>query len=175
MGVSQKILELKCPKCQDLIRIRIDRSMLEKAKRLPISVSYIHGDPMHSTTIWVDNDFVIRAVEAPDDTILGHGITTKGEQRPTAGSENEILGEAELTDEAISKLEKALETVGKMSGEIVLALTRAHDELTKLTELRRRRTVPTAGATEKRVLPEMRKITKKAGRFQEPRMVKRDY
>jgi hypothetical protein len=149
--------------------------MLENAKRLPISVSFIHGDPMHSTTIWVDNDFVIRAVEAPDDTILGHGIPTKGDQRLTAGSENEILGEAELTDEAISKLEKALETVGKMSGEIVLALTRAHDELTKLTELRRRRTVPTTVATEKRVSPETRKITKKAGRSQEPRMVKRDY
>jgi hypothetical protein len=175
LGVSQKILELKCPKCQDLIRIRIDRSMLEKAKRLPISVSYIHGDPMHSTTIWVDNDFVIRAVEAPDDTILGHGISTTGEQRSTLSTQGEIPGEAELTDEATAKLEAALETISKMSGEIVLILTGAHDELTKLSELRRRGAARAAGTTEKRAFPEPKKTTKRATRILEPRVSRRDY
>ena len=175
MGVSQKILELKCPKCQDLIRIRIDRSMLEKAKRLPIAVSFIHGDPMHSTTIWVDNDFVIRAVEAPDDTILGSGISPARAQQPNAGAQGEIPGEAELTGQAIAKLESALETVGRMSGEIVLILTRAHDELTKLSELRRRGAQSTPGASEKRILPETRKTAKRAGRVPEPRTTKRDY
>ena len=139
MGVSQKTLELKCPKCQDLIRVRVDRAMLEQAKRLPIAVSYIHGVPMHSTTIWVDNDFVIRAVEAPDNTILGEGASGKLEQRPAAMNESEVPGEAEITDEAIIKLEKTLETVGRMSGEIVLELTHVHDELTRLSQMRKRR------------------------------------
>lgn len=175
MGVSQKILELKCPKCQDLIRIRIDRSMLEAAKRLPISVSYIHGNPMHSTTIWVDNDFVIRAVEAPDDTILGEGIAQTVERQPAVSSQGEIPGEAELTDEAISKLERALEAVGRMSGEIVLILTRAHDELTKLSELRRSRAALASGAAEKRVLPGTRKTVRRTTRVPEPIVTKRDY
>jgi hypothetical protein len=174
LGVSQKILELKCPKCQDLIRIRIDRSMLQNARRLPISVSFIHGNPMHSTTIWVDNDFVIRAVEAPDDTILGSGISPGGAQSP-ASAQAEIPGEAELTDEALAKLESALEVVGKMSGEIVLILTRAHDELTKLSELRRTPTQPGLGTGEKKVFPETRRTTKKVARVPEPRTTRRDY
>lgn len=175
MGVSQKTLELKCPKCQDLIRVKVDRSMLEEAKRLPIAVSYIHGDPMHSTTVWVDNDFVIRAVEAPDNTILGHGILTKGEHPLVPSSEDEFPGEAEITDEAIIKLEKALETVGKMSSEIVLVLTRAHDELTKLSELRKRRAASPKVAAERKTTPEARRLVRKVVRTQEPKFVKRDY
>jgi hypothetical protein len=163
LGINQKTLELKCPKCQDLIRIRVDRSMLEEAKRLPISVSYIHGDPMHSTTIWVDNDFVIRAVEAPDNTMLGQGIPPRGGQRPTATSENETTG-GELLDEVITNLQKALETVGRMSQEIVLALTHAQDELTKLSEIRGMRPGAAKAVSQKKTLPETRRITRKVAR-----------
>ena len=175
MGVSQKILELKCPKCQDLIRIRVDRSMLDRAKRLPIAVSFIHGDPMHATTVYVDNDFVIRAVEAPDDTILGSGISQAAAQRPTAEAQSEIPGEAELTGEAMEKLEIALETVGKMSGQIVLILTRAHDELTKLSELRRVGARSAPAPSEKRILTASRKAGKRASRAPEPRAARLDY
>jgi hypothetical protein len=175
VGVSEKILELKCPKCQDLIKIRVDRSMLDKAKRLPISVSFIHGDPMHSTTIYVDSDFVIRAVEAPDDTILGSGISQVMARQPDGNIQNEVPSEAELTGEAIAKLESALETVGKMSAEIVLVLSRAHDELTKLSELRSGGAQFALRTSQKRVLPEIRRTSKRVARVAEPKATKRDY
>ncbi|WXG44640.1 MAG: hypothetical protein WED04_11500 [Promethearchaeati archaeon SRVP18_Atabeyarchaeia-1] len=178
MGISQKTLELKCPKCQDLIRVRIDRSMLEQAKRLPISVSYIHGDPMHATTVWVDNDFVIRAVEAPDNTILGHGIPAGAAQPTAVSSVDEIPSEAELTDQAISKIEKAIRSVSRISevsGDIVLVLTSAQNELAGLSERHRRVAGTAKGVAEKKTPPEMRKIARRAARPSEPRIVKRDY
>jgi hypothetical protein len=166
LGVSQKILEIKCPKCQDLLRIRVDQSMLAEAKSLPVSVSYIHGDPIHSTTIWFDGNFSVRAIEAPDNTMIDHHISVGGVQHPSPIGDAEVTppSEAALTDEALSKLEKALETIGRMNAEIVLELTRAHDELTNISEARKRRERIAADAARKRLAVEKPKEIVKAVR-----------
>lgn len=141
MGVSQKVLEIKCPKCQDLLRIRVDGSMIAEAKSLPISLSYIHGSPLHTVTFWFDGDYSVRAIEAPDNTIIDQHVSLGGIQRPPSIDKTEIIrpSEAELTDEALSRIGGALETIGRMNAEIVLELTRAHEELTNISEARKRR------------------------------------
>jgi hypothetical protein len=127
--------------------------MLAEAKSLPVSVSYIHGDPIHSTTIWFDGNFSVRAIEAPDNTMIDHHISVGGVQHPSPIGDAEVTppSEAALTDEALSKLEKALETIGRMNAEIVLELTRAHDELTNISEARKRRERIAADVARKRI------------------------
>lgn len=169
MGISHKILEIKCPKCQALLRIRVDASMLAEAKSLPVSVSFIHGYPVHSTTIWFDANFSIRAVEAPDNTMIDRSISIGGEQRPPTFEETGVppVSEAMLTEEALNKLETALVTIGRMNAEIVLELTRAHDELTNLSEMRKRRERNAAEAAKKGAFVEKPKEIKKPVRPEE--------
>jgi hypothetical protein len=156
LGISQKVLEIKCPKCQDLLRIRVDGSMIAEAKSLPISLSYIHGSPLHTVTFWFDGDYSVRAIEAPDNTIIDQHVTLGGIQRPPSIDNTEITrpSEAELTDEALSRIRGALETIGKMNAEIVLELTRAHEELTNISEARKRRERSAAELTRKGVIGE---------------------
>lgn len=140
--------------------------MLAEAKSLPVSVSYIHGDPVHSTTIWFDGNFSVRAVEAPDNTMIDNHVSIGGAQRPSPIGDAEITppSEVPLTDEALSKLERALETIGRMNAEIVLELTQAHDELTNISEARKRRERIAADTAKKRMAVEKPKEIVKAVR-----------
>jgi len=161
LGVSQKVLEIKCPKCQDLLRIRVDGSMIAEAKSLPISLSYIHGSPLHTVTFWFDGDYSVRAIEAPDNTIIDQHVTLGGTQRPSSVENTEVVrpSEAELTDEALSRIGGALETIGRMNAEIVLELTRAHEELTNISETRKRRERSAAEAAKRKAMAERQQGT----------------
>ncbi len=169
MGASQKVLEIKCPKCQDLLRIRVDGSMIAEAKSLPISLSYIHGDPLHTVTFWFDGDYSVRAIEAPDNTIIDRQVSLGGSQRPSSTVTTEVTrpSEAELTDEALSRIGGALETIGRMNAEIVLELTRAHEELTNISEARKRRERSTAETTRMKTISEKPQETVKSIRPQQ--------
>jgi hypothetical protein len=150
------VLEIKCPKCQDLLRIRVDGSMIAKAKSLPISLSYIHGDPLHSVTFWFDGDYSVRAIEASDNTVIDQRVKIGVTQRPSTTGSTEITrpSEAELTDEALGRIRGALETIGRMNAEIVLELTRAHEDLTNISEARKRRERSTAEAAKRKTASE---------------------
>jgi ABC-type sulfate/molybdate transport systems ATPase subunit len=137
--------------------------MIAEAKSLPISLSYIHGDPLHSVTFWFDGDYSVRAIEAPDNTIIDNRITLGETQHPPSTGTTEIIrpSEAELTDEALSRIGGALETIGRMNAEIVLELTRAHEELTNISEARKRRERSAAEAAKGKIVSERpQEITK---------------
>lgn len=134
--------------------------MLTEAKSLPISIAYLHGDPIHSTTIWVDADYVIRAVEASDNTLSSQGMTMGSAQLPASKDmeTGDSFSDAELEDEVLDKLEKALQTIGQMSAQVVLEISRAHDEL---AQIRKRRDEGAREAEKKPILGEKPRVLKK--------------
>jgi len=137
-----KTVEIKCPKCKDILRIKVDAATLANAVSPPISVTYIHGDPkysVHSTTIWVDKNYDIRAVEASDSTILGRGMEAGGAS-PSVAQEGRELGsllpdEVEVTDRAIGKLKDFLEGAGRLSAQMAREFTDAYDQFSRLSEI----------------------------------------
>nr|MDO8097580.1 hypothetical protein [Candidatus Njordarchaeota archaeon] len=158
MSSERKIVEVKCPKCKDLLRIRVDAAMLANAVSPPISITYIHGDAkqsVHSTTIWVDKNYDIRAVEASDSTILGRGIEV-GAGKTSSASEGRQLGpilpdEVEIADKAMDKLREFLEATGRLSAEIAREFTDAYDQFSKLSEILERKRATAKPVTLKRI------------------------
>nr|MDO8133524.1 hypothetical protein [Candidatus Njordarchaeum guaymaensis] len=158
MSSEGKIVEVKCPKCKDILRIKVDATMLANAVSPPISITHIHGDPrysVHSTTIWVDKNYDIRAVEASDSTILGRGIEA-GLGKPPSTSEGRQLvpllpDEVEITDKAVGKLKEFLEATGRLSAEIAREFTDAYDQFSKLSEILERKRAAAKPVTLKRI------------------------
>jgi hypothetical protein len=115
-------------------------------------------------TFWFDGDYSVRAIEAPDNTIIDQHVTLGGTQRPPPTGTTEIIRptEAELTDEALSRIGGALETIGRMNAEIVLELTRAHEELTNISEARKRRERSAAEVIKRKTATEKPQETRKS-------------
>jgi hypothetical protein len=141
-----KIVEVRCPKCKNILRIKVDATMLASAVSPPISITHVHADPKypaHSTTIWVDKNYDIRAVEASDSTILGQGMDA-GRAQHSGTSEGKQLeslfpDEVEIADKAMSELKRFLEGTGRLSAEIARGFTDAYDQFYRLSEILQRK------------------------------------
>jgi hypothetical protein len=155
------MVEITCPKCKNLLRIKVEAAMLANAVSPPISITHIHDDPkysIHSATIWVDKNYDIRAVEASDSTILDRGIQTGGGSSSAPPQRRQLTrlfpDEVEVTDKAVNKLKEFLESTGRLSAEIAREFTDAYSQFTKLSEIIQRKKRTARRATVRRAQTE---------------------
>jgi hypothetical protein len=168
LSFEGKIVEVKCPKCKNILRIKVDAKMLADAVSPPISITHVHADPKypaHSTTIWVDKNYDIRAVESSDSTILGQGMDAGG-ARQSGTSEGRQLGslfpdEVEIADRAMSELKSFLEGTGRLSAEIARGFTDAYDQFFRLSEILQRKMATAKPVTLKGISSEKPQIVGK--------------
>ncbi len=67
---SEYDLLISCPVCNEGVMISVeDVSSIRDAKRYPVSLTNVHGDPKHAITLFIDQDMRVRAVE-PSDIIF---------------------------------------------------------------------------------------------------------
>ncbi|MHA1871686.1 MAG: hypothetical protein ACTSXF_12125 [Promethearchaeota archaeon] len=52
-----------CSTCKKKITIKVDYSKRDEAKRFPFEYVYIHGEPKHAITIYLDKDMQVRGTE----------------------------------------------------------------------------------------------------------------
>ncbi len=54
---------LHCIECNKDIIVNIAYSLIEKADRFPFEYLYVHGEPKHGITLYLDKDFQVRGTE----------------------------------------------------------------------------------------------------------------
>ncbi|MHA1339066.1 MAG: V4R domain-containing protein [Promethearchaeota archaeon] len=58
-----RIATVHCKTCNKDVKFKVPKDILKNQDRIPVSFRYIHGNPIHSLTIYLDAQEAIRGVE----------------------------------------------------------------------------------------------------------------
>ncbi len=72
-------LPIKCPICGESFRPGVEESDVRKAKHFPYGHVLLHGTPLHAVIVYIDANFMIRAVEGVHSVEVARGQATLGE------------------------------------------------------------------------------------------------
>ncbi|MHA1339126.1 MAG: V4R domain-containing protein [Promethearchaeota archaeon] len=67
---NTKEISYFCKSCNTNIKFKLPEKILEGKTSFPVTYRYIHGNPIHSVTVYVDKDFKIRGIEHGDSLDL---------------------------------------------------------------------------------------------------------
>ena len=76
-----------CEKCQAYITIDLPADIVSRHQVYPFPYTFVHGDPPHALTIYLDQDLVERGHEVSDIHPESHGPAKLEPQSTTAPSE----------------------------------------------------------------------------------------
>ena len=70
-----RTVEILCPNCKELINFQIPEELLKtEHSRYPFTFRYIHGQPAHSVTLYIDKSGDIRGTEFNDSITLSKNV-----------------------------------------------------------------------------------------------------
>ncbi len=72
-------LPVKCPECGEMLRPGVEAGDVAKATHFPYRHIMLHGTPLHAVIVYVDANFMIRAVESAHSIEVARGQATLGE------------------------------------------------------------------------------------------------
>ncbi len=72
---DQHTVKIYCPYCQDILTFTIPEELFTQShSQYPFTFSYIHGQPPHSVTLYIDKNHDIRGQEFGDSLLLSREI-----------------------------------------------------------------------------------------------------
>ena len=66
-----------CKECKKELSFEVPENLLDGKQDFPVAFRYVHGNPIHSLTLYFDRSFKIRGLEAGDSLTLSNEIIKK--------------------------------------------------------------------------------------------------
>jgi predicted hydrocarbon binding protein len=89
-----KFVQIYCPLCKAEVSFTIpDTAVQDDTKHFPVPFQYIHGDPAHNLTLYLDKQFKIRGKDFGETVKLSPNIISRlqSEQEACMESETEVF------------------------------------------------------------------------------------
>lgn len=74
---KRKLVTTECKECKGEVKFKVPDDLLDDKQDFPVAFRYIHGDPIHSLTLYFDKSFNIRGMESGDSLALSNDIVRK--------------------------------------------------------------------------------------------------
>ncbi len=72
-------IPIRCPVCGEMLHPGVEEGDVRKAKHFPYSHILLHGTPLHAAIVYIDANFMVRAVEGAHSVEVARGAATLGE------------------------------------------------------------------------------------------------
>ncbi len=72
-------IPVRCPVCGENLRPGVEEQDVQKADHYPYRHILLHGTPLHAVIVYIDANFVVRAVEGAQSIEVAKGQNTLGE------------------------------------------------------------------------------------------------